>query len=50
MRKTYKQTGSSNRKYDSMRKAKAPGKRKSRSGNTYIETRKNRSDAKGKKI
>lgn len=43
-----RQTGRSNKRKDSQRKAKAPGKRKSASGNTYIERRKNRSDAPGK--
>ena len=43
----YKQRGTSNKKRDIVRKAKPPGKRKSASGRTYTETRKNRSDAKG---
>lgn len=47
-KKKYKQTGTSNRRADSQRKAKRPGKRKSTSGRTYTETRKNRSDMPGK--
>lgn len=43
-----RQTGSSNRKADRKRKAKPPGKRKSASGKTYYERRKNRSDVPGK--
>lgn len=39
-----KQTGSSNFKADGKRKAMAPGKRLSRNGNVYYESRKNRSD------
>jgi len=35
---------------DMARKAKLPGKRISKSGKEYWETRRNRSDAKGKKI
>lgn len=46
-KKKFRQTGSSNRINDMQRKAKAPGKRKSASGNTYIERRKNRSDKPG---
>ncbi len=42
------QTGSSNKRNDTARKAKAPGVRKSASGRKYSETRKNRSDAPGK--
>lgn len=42
---TFKQTGRSTKKADEVRDAKMPGKRKSRSGNTYYERRKNRSDA-----
>lgn len=38
------QTGRSNLKMDEKRKAKLPGKRKSASGRTYYERRKNRSD------
>jgi len=47
----YKQTGK--RKSivaDRLRKAKAPGRRKSKSGKHYTETRRNRSDLKGKRI
>jgi len=39
-----RQTGKTNRKVDSKRRALHPGKRLSKSGNTYYETRKNRSD------
>lgn len=42
-----KQTGSSNLIYDKRKKAKAPGKRISESGNTYYEYRRNRSDLPG---
>lgn len=38
------QTGKSHKKRDSMRKAKRPGKRTSRAGNSYTERRKNRTD------
>lgn len=41
------QTGSSLKKNDSQRKAKPPGRRRSASGQTYIERRKNRSDKPG---
>lgn len=44
------QTGSSNTKKDSARKALAPGKRISKSGNIYWENRTNRSDQPGKSI
>jgi len=40
-----KQVGTSNRKIDKSRKALMPGKRISKSGKVYWETRKNRSDA-----
>jgi len=39
-----------NLKRDYERKAKRPGYRKSHGGKTYYEARKNRSDAKGKRI
>lgn len=39
-----RQTGSSSAKYDKKRKAKPPGKRKSKRGKIYYERRKNRSD------
>ena len=42
-----KQTGTSNKARDIKRTAKAPGKRKSASGRTYYESRKNRSDRPG---
>jgi hypothetical protein len=41
------QTGTSNKARDSVRKAKAPGKRTSASGRVYSERRKNRSDVPG---
>lgn len=41
------QRGKSNTLRDQMYKAKAPGKRKSKTGKTYYESRKNRSDAPG---
>lgn len=46
-KKSSRQTGTSNRKADIDRKAKPPGKRKSRSGRIYTERRKNRSDKPG---
>ena len=42
------QTGTTNVKIDAKRKALAPGKRISSSGNIYWESRKNRSDKPGK--
>jgi len=49
--KVLKQTGKiPNIPRDVSRKARLPGKRISRSGEVYWETRKNRSDAPGKKI
>ena len=51
MKKTYKQTGKRKSvKQDKRLKAKAPGVRKSKSGTKYVETRRNRSDVKGKKL
>ena len=44
------QTGKTSIKIDAKRKALAPGKRVSSSGNIYWETRKNRSDSVGKKV
>ncbi len=44
------QTGKTTIKIDAKRKALAPGKRVSSSGNVYWETRKNRSDSPGKKL
>lgn len=41
------QTGTSNKKRDSARKAKAPGKRVSKTGRVYYERRRNRSDKAG---
>lgn len=46
-RKKLHQTGSSSAYLDKKLKAKAPGKRKSRSGRIYYEYRKNRSDMPG---
>ena len=43
--KTLDQVGRSNKAYDETRKAQLPGKRISKSGKVYWETRKNRSDA-----
>tara|TARA_R100001530_G_scaffold133489_1_gene106935 strand:+ start:1541 stop:1750 length:210 start_codon:yes stop_codon:yes gene_type:complete len=44
------QTGTSNTKVDKGRPALLPGKRISKNGNTYWETRKNRSDAPMKNV
>jgi len=50
-RKVYKQTGvRKSLKADRSRKAKPVGKRKSASGRVYTETRRNRSDVRGKRI
>jgi len=43
-RKVYKQRGYSNRAKDRQRKAKKVGRRRSKSGRMYTETRANRSD------
>jgi len=45
-----RQTGKSNYKRDSKRKAMTPGKRRSASGRAYYEYRKNRSDVRGKRV
>jgi len=45
-----KQVGKSIKSIDEKRKALAPGKRVSKNGNTYWETRKNRSDAGSSKV
>ena len=45
-----KQTGTTHVKEDRARKALLPGKRISKSGNTYWETRRNRSDQKGSNV
>ena len=45
-----KQVGKSDALRDRERKALMPGKRLSKSGKTYWETRRNRSDVKGGKI
>ena len=53
LRKTLRpldQVGTSNLKRDIVRQALPPGKRISKTGNIYWETRKNRSDSPGKKI
>jgi hypothetical protein len=47
--KTLPQTGRSNTRADRKRRAKKPGVRISRTGRRYTETRKNRSDKKGKR-
>ena len=44
------QVGRTNIKRDLVRQALPPGKRISKTGNVYWETRKNRSDSPGKKI
>ncbi len=44
------QVGKTDKIEDAKRKALLPGKRISKTGKTYWETRANRSDAKGKKI
>jgi hypothetical protein len=48
--KVLDQTGKTHIKADAKRKALAPGKRISKSGNVYWESRKNRSDKVGKKV
>ena len=48
--RTLKQVGTTNLKRDAVRKALVPGKRISKTGKVYWETRKNRSDSPGKKI
>ena len=51
MEKVYKQTGKvKSIKKDRKLKAKLPGKRISKTGKIYTETRKNRSDKKGKMV
>ncbi len=44
------QTGQSNLKRDKARKAMPPGKRISKTGKTYYEARKNRSDIFGEQV
>jgi hypothetical protein len=44
LRRSKTQTGKTNLKVDRKRKALAPGKRRSATGKTYTETRRNRSD------
>ena len=48
--KVLKQVGKTNKTIDAARKALVPGKRISKNGKTYWETRKNRSDALGEDI
>lgn len=48
--KELKQRGTSNKKRDEPREALLPGKRISKSGKVYWETRKNRSDKLGSKV
>ena len=48
--RTLKQVGGTTRKIDASRKALAPGKRISKSGKVYWETRKNRTDKVGESI
>jgi len=50
MKKVSKQVGTSNKARDESRKALAPGKRVSKSGKIYWETRKSRSDLPGTNI
>lgn len=50
LKATYKQTGTSSMVRDKKRKAMQPGKRRSASGRTYTETRKNRSDIRGSRV
>lgn len=45
-----KQTSKTTKSIDDKRKALRPGKRRSKTGKIYWETRANRSDAKGKKV
>lgn len=44
------QTGTSNKSRDEKRKALAPGKRISKTGKIYFESRRNRSDKVGSKL
>lgn len=48
--RVYRQVGDTTVWIDQMLDAKLPGWRKSKKGNLYFENRKNRSDAKGKKV
>jgi hypothetical protein len=48
--RTLDQVGRTSKKIDASRKALAPGKRISKTGKVYWETRKNRSDAVGSSI
>jgi len=49
-KKKYHQIGRSNLIIDAMLSAKKPGKRRSKTGHIYYESRKNRSDMPGKRI
>lgn len=48
--RTLPQVGTTDKKIDEARKALMPGKRISKTGKVYWETRKNRSDSKGSSI
>ena len=48
--KAVRQTGTSKRSIDILHRAKAPGARRAKSGKTYSERRRNRSDKKGKRV
>ncbi len=50
LKASHKQTGTSHVKRDSARKAMQPGKRRSASGRVYSETRRNRSDIRGRRV
>jgi len=50
LKATTRQMGRSDLARDRQRKAMRPGKRRSRTGRVYYETRKNRSDKKGKRV
>lgn len=48
LKRSTRQTGSSDSKRDKKRKALAPGKRRSKKGKIYYEYRRNRTDVKGR--
>lgn len=50
LKASHKQTGTSHVKRDSARKAMQPGKRRSASGRVYTETRRNKSDIRGRRV
>ena len=50
VKKAEHQTGTSNKKRDKVRKALPPGKRISRTGKTYYEYRRNRTDMLGEDL